>query len=138
MRFDDIGTHHEVRPRNESEVAMSDHPPIVAEALQVHGALYDDELEQLLSHWTNLDQRLQSFAHRSIRLDLHIHDRDTPAQRVTLEAYIGGFPKFVTTEASRDLGHALNEVRDEMIRKLNDAKTRNEPRHNRHLRSTAP
>ena len=104
---------------------MADHPPIVAEVLRVHGTLHPDELDALLRRWTNLDQRLQSFERRSITLDLHIHDRDTAAQRVTLETRIGGYAPFFTEEASRDLDHALNEVRDEMIRQLTTSKARN-------------
>ena len=115
---------------------MSDHPAIVAETLRVHGTLHPDEYEQLLAHWSKLDQRLQSFERRSIVLDLHIHDRDTPSQRVTLEATIGGFAPFVARDASRDLDAALNHVRNELIRQLTDAKTRTEPRNNRHLRES--
>lgn len=115
---------------------MSDHPAIVAEALRVHGTLHPHEYEQLLAHWSKLDQRLQSFERRSIMLDLHIHDRDTPGQRVTLEATIGGFAPFVARDASRDLATSLNRVRNEMIRQLTDAKSRTEPRNNRHLRES--
>lgn len=115
---------------------MSDHPPIVPDALRVHGTLHRHEYHALLDHWTKLDQRLQSFIDRSIALDLHVHDRDTPGQYVVLDAKIGGFPTFVAKAASEDLGHALNQVRDELIRQLRAAKDKTEPRHNRRLRST--
>ena len=114
---------------------MSDHPSIVTEALRVHGTLYPREMDELLKHWAKLDQRLQSFRNRSIDLDLHVNERDTPSQHVTLGVKIGGWNKdFVARSHPDDLGHALNEVRDEMIRQLSDAKNRSEPRHNRHLR----
>ncbi len=115
---------------------MSDHPPMVAEALQVHGTFYPRERELLIEHWSKLDQRLQSFEGRSITLDLHIHDRDTAAQWVVLEATISGFSPFVAKDSSRDLDTSLNRVRDELIRQLTDAKNRTEPRHNRRLRGT--
>lgn len=54
---------------------------------------------------------------------------------MVLEANIGGFPRFVATARSRELTPALNQVRDELIRQLTDAKTRTEPRHNRKLRT---
>lgn len=114
---------------------MSDHPPIVADALRVHGTLHRHEYEALLSHWAKLDQRLQSFASRTIALDLHVHDRDTPGQFVVLDANIGGYPTFVAKAASDDLGSALNTVRDEMIRQLRAAKEKTEPRHNKRLRN---
>ncbi len=116
---------------------MSDHPPIVVDALRVHGPLHDHEFDQLISHWTKLDQRLQSFVERSIALDLHVHDRDAPSQHVVLDVNIGGFPTFVAKAASTELAHALNVVRDEMIRQLSDAKNKSEPRHNKRLRRTA-
>jgi ribosome-associated translation inhibitor RaiA len=115
---------------------MSDHPPIVQDALTVHGPLRRHELVDLVAHWSKLDQRLQSFVDRSIALDLHIHDRDLPSQHVVLEATIGGFTPFVARARSSDLGFALNRVRDEMIRQLTAAKDRTEPRHNRKLRTT--
>ena len=114
---------------------MSDHPPIVVDALTTHGPFHEHEIRDLIPHWSKLDQRLQSFVDRSIALDLHLHDRGTPDQRVVLEATIGGFPPFVATARSRELGPALTHVRDEMIRQLGDAKNRTEPRHNRKLRS---
>lgn len=115
---------------------MSDHPPIVVDALRVHGTLHRHEYDELLAHWTKLDQRLQSFVERSITLDLHVHDRDTPAQHVVLDANIGGFPTFVAKASSENLTHALNHVRDEMIRQLGDAKNKSEPRNNRRLRKS--
>ena len=48
------------------------------------------EFVELVDHWAKLDHRLQSFERRSIKLDLHIHDRDTAGQWVLLEAHIGG------------------------------------------------
>jgi ribosome-associated translation inhibitor RaiA len=117
---------------------MSDHPPIVVDALSTHGPFREHELRDLIPHWSRLDQRLQSFADRSIALDLHLHDRDTPDQHVVLEARIGGYPTFVATARSRDLRAALNQVRDELVRQLGDAKNRTEPRHNRKLRAKSP
>ncbi len=114
---------------------MSDHPPIVVDALNTHGPFEQHEVDALVRHWSKLDQRLQSFVDRSIVLDLHLHDRDTPDQHVVLEATIGGFPTFVATARSRELGPALTHVRDELIRQLSDAKNRSEPRHNRRLRT---
>ena len=114
---------------------MSDHPPIVVDALTTHGPFREHEIRDLIPHWSKLDQRLQSFVDRSIALDLHLHDRDTPDQHVVLEANIGGFPTFVATAKSRELGPALTHVRDELIRQLGDAKNRSEPRHNRKLRT---
>ena len=115
---------------------MSDLQPIVADRLRVHGHLHQHELDVLIDRWAKLDQRLQSFRDRSIDIDLHVNERDTKSQHVTLDLQIGGFPPFVATSSSPDLDHACTEVRDEVIRQLTDAKNRTEPRNNRHLRAT--
>jgi ribosome-associated translation inhibitor RaiA len=117
---------------------MSEYTPIVEDALRVHGTLHQHELIDLHEHWAKLDHRLQSFKDGAIDIDLHINDRDTPSQHVTLGVHVGGLHKdFVASSSSSDLGRALNEVRDEMIRQLSDAKNRTEPRNNKHLRDTA-
>jgi len=116
---------------------MSDHPPIVENVLRVHGHLEIHEVVDLVAHWAKLDQRLQSFRDRSIDMDLHVNERDTPSQHITLELQIGGFKSFVAKSSASSLARGLNEVRDEMIRQLTDAKTRTEPRNNRKLRETA-
>ena len=64
-------------------------------------------------------------------------DREARGQKVTLECWIAGRQKIVTTSAEEDLQAALNDVRDDLRRKLNDAKTRQEPRHNKHIRGMA-
>lgn len=115
---------------------MSDHTAIVADRLRVHGQLHQHELDVLLSRWTKLDQRLQSFRDRVIDIDLHVNERDTKSQHVTLDLQIGGFAPFIAQSASTDLEHACTEVRDEVIRQLTDAKNRTEPRNNRQLRET--
>ena len=116
--------------------AMSDHPPIIADSLRVHGNLATHEVIDLVDHWARLDQRLQSFRDRTIDLDLHVNDRDTPSQHITLDVQIGGLKRLVATSSSSSLPQGLNEVRDEMIRQLTDAKTRTEPRNNRKLRES--
>ena len=63
--------------------------------------------------------------------------RESRGQKVTLECRIGGREKIVTTSSEEDLHAAVMDVRDDLRRRLNDAKTRQEPRHNRHLRDIA-
>ena len=116
---------------------MSDRPSILEESLRVHGELRGHEFVELIDHWAKLDHRLQSFDGGSVRLDLHIHERDTAGQWVLLEAHIGGFAPIVAKHASRNLGDCLNHVRDELVRQLSDAKGRMEPRPHHHGRQPA-
>ena len=111
---------------------MSDTTSIVAENLRVHGELPAHEFDELVDHWAKLDHRLQPFEQRGIKLDLHIHDRDTAGQWVLLEAHIGGCAPMVAKHASRSLHDCLNHVRDELVRQLSDAKGRMEHRPHHH------
>jgi len=116
---------------------MSNHPAdpaTVADSLQVQGELHQHELISLIEHWSKLDARLRSFQKGSVELHLWIKERETPSQHVTLEAKIAGMKTLVATSAESNFGHALNQVRDEMIRQMTDAKNRSEPRNNRKLR----
>jgi ribosome-associated translation inhibitor RaiA len=113
------------------------HPPdpaTVADSLFVQGDLHAHEIQTTIDRWAKLDARMRSFRKGSVELHLWVKERETPSQHVTLEAKIDGRKPLIATSASPDLDRALNEVRDEMIRQMTDAKTRTEPRHNRHLR----
>ncbi len=112
----------------------SQHPATVADSLTVHGDLHDADVKKLLDHWSKLDTRLRSFEAGQVDMQLFVKERDTKSQHVTLDVKIDGYNPLVASSSSTDLDHALNEVRDEMIRQLTDAKGKREPRKNKHLR----
>ena len=114
---------------------MTDSTADVATCLRVHGALSNDEVETLIGHWHALDARLRSFEPDDVRLDLHLKDRDQPGQHITLEARITGLPALVATTSEAHLDHALNVVRDEMIRLVGDAKETHRARDTKRFRS---
>lgn len=103
----------------------------VAGSLNVHGDLDGSEIEALMRHWRPLDARLRSFDAGTVHLDLFVKDRDRPGQHLTLEANIERLPPLVATADGPPLEHALNVVRDEMIRLITDARDRFHPRHHR-------
>ena len=86
---------------------------------------------------TTKDARLASFHADATELEISVKDRESRGQKVTLECRIGGREKVVTTSNEQDLHAAIMDVRDDLRRRLTDAKTRQEPRHNRHLRDVA-
>jgi ribosome-associated translation inhibitor RaiA len=112
------------------------HPATVADSLSLHGDIHDGEFDLIVDHWAKLDARLRSFDVGTVSLQLFVKDRDTKSQRVTLDVKIDGHNPLVATSSSPDFVHALNEVRDEMIRQITDMKTKNEPRNNKHLRDS--
>jgi hypothetical protein len=83
-----------------------------------------------------LGPALRSFPNDAIDLEISLKDRQGVEPRVTLECWIDHRPRlhFVVTSAERDLPAALGEVRDELIRQLDEARTRTDPRENRGLR----
>ena len=107
----------------------------VENSLRVAGGLTPHEHELVLARYAPLDNRLRSFHAGQVQLTLSMKDRDTPGQHTTLEANVTGFGRLVATSGHTDFDLAINEVRDDLIRQLTDAKTRNEPRNNRQLRN---
>ncbi len=114
---------------------MTDATATVGTCLRVHGPMTADEVEALTRHWHALDTRIRSFDAHDVRLDLYVKDRDTKSQHLTLDAKITGLPNLVATTSEADFDHALNVVRDEMMRLIGDAKETHRPRKTTRFRS---
>lgn len=106
----------------------------VESSLRLGGGIEPGERSQIVDRWSKLDQRLRSFRAEAVQLQLTVKERDTPSQRATVEARIAGLPTVVATSDETSFDQALNELRDDLIRQLTDAKNRQEPRNNRQLR----
>lgn len=109
-------------------------PATVAECLRVGAGFSQGDRNWITEQFATLDARLASFHADATELEISVKDRDAKGQKVTLECWIGGRDKVVTTSTLEDLHDAIMDVRDDLRRRLNDAKTKQEPRHNRHLR----
>jgi len=109
-------------------------PATVSECLRVGAGFSQGDLNWIAEQFATLDARLASFYADTTELEVSVKDRAAKGQKVTLECWIAGRPKIVTTSAEEDLHDALNDVRDDLRRRLNDSKNKQEPRHNRHLR----
>jgi ribosome-associated translation inhibitor RaiA len=109
-------------------------PATVKECLRAGAGFSQGDLNWITEQFATLDARLAAFHADSTELEVMVKDRAAKGQKVTLECWIAGRPKIVTTSLEEDLHAALHDVRDDMRRKLNDSKTKQEPRHNRHLR----
>jgi ribosome-associated translation inhibitor RaiA len=115
---------------------MSDaRPPATVESsLRLEAGIAADERAAIVADWGRLDSRLRSFPEGTVELVLSVKERDTPSQRAVLEARIDGYPTMVATSTLADLRTALDDLRDDAIRQITDAKNRSEPRNNRALR----
>ena len=63
-----------------------------------------------------------------------LKDIEGPDQKVTLQAWLAGRAHLVATSHERDLDHALAEVRRDLIRQIEDERSRREPRKRRKTR----
>lgn len=109
-------------------------PATVAECLRVGTGFSQGDRNWIVEQFATLDNRLATFPADKTELEVSVKDRAAKGQKVTLECWISGRPKIVTTSLEEDLHAALHDVRDDLRRKVNDAKTKQEPQHNRHLR----
>jgi ribosome-associated translation inhibitor RaiA len=112
-------------------------PASVSECLRVGAGFSQGDLNWIVEQFATLDGRLASFSTETTEIEVSVKDRAARGQKVTLECWIAGRPKIVTTSSEENLHDALNDVRDDLRRRLNDSKSKQEPRHNRHLREHA-
>ncbi len=109
-------------------------PATVGECLRVGHGFSQSDRNWIAEQFVTLDARLASFHADTTELEVSVKDREARGQKVTLECWIAGRQKIVTTSSEEDLNAALHDVRDDLRRRLNDSKTKQEPRHNKHLR----
>ncbi len=109
-------------------------PATVAECLRMGAGFSQGDRTWIAELLGTLDNRLASFHADATALEISVKDRMAPGQKVTLECWLSGGDKVVTTSSLEDLHAAVMDCRDDLRRRLNDAKSRQEPRHNRHLR----
>lgn len=110
---------------------------VIANRLHLATGFHADERDWVVQRLAALGSRLRSFRDDQVDLEISLKDRRGVAQQVTLECWISRTPRLhlVATSSDTDLPAALNEVRNELIRQVDEAKTRTEPRSNRALRS---
>lgn len=111
-------------------------PATVDECLRVGVGFTQGDRNWIVEQFATLDARLAAFPADQTELEVSVKDREARGQKVTLECWISGRQKIVATSAEEDLRAALNDVRDDLRRLVNDSKNKQEPRHNRHLRES--
>ncbi len=112
-------------------------PATVEECLRMGAGFSQGDRNWIAEQVGTLDAGLASYHADATELEISAKDRESRGQKVTLECWIGGREKIVTTSTEEDLHAAIMDVRDDLRRRLNDSKTKQEPRHNRHLRDVA-
>ncbi|MGW6442807.1 HPF/RaiA family ribosome-associated protein [Lentzea sp. NPDC055074] len=113
---------------------------VTAQRLHLSTGFHATERDWVVRCLAALGTRLRSYRDDQVDLEISLRDRDGDEQRVVLQCWISGAHRvhFVATSSKQRLSSALGEAGDDLVRQVDEAKTRTEPRHNRSPRSVAP
>ncbi|HUK69584.1 MAG TPA: hypothetical protein VLW50_12675 [Streptosporangiaceae bacterium] len=100
---------------------------ILDERLRLGAGFGADDRAHVLDILSSLDRHLAHWSPERVDLAISVKDRRGPEQKVILEAWLPRWPPLVATSAGRDLDHALTDVRKDIIRRIEDEKTRRAP-----------
>ena len=107
---------------------------ILAERLRLGAGFSAEDSDHVLELLAPLGRHLVRWSPENVDLELQVKNRGGAEQKVTLEAWLPGWPSLVASSTGRDLDHALVEARKEMIRQIDDEKAKREPRQGRATR----
>lgn len=100
----------------------------VDQCLQLGHGFHADERERIVGILDKIDHRLVGEPAERVRFELMVKDREGKDAKTTLECHVAGLPTLVATSHDADVWVAVAHVRDELLRQLNEAKTKSHPR----------
>ncbi|MDT7651987.1 MAG: hypothetical protein QOI36_3393 [Pseudonocardiales bacterium] len=118
-----------------SEIENSPTGPL-DERLRLGAGFAAADRPRILGALSALAPHLSGWEHDQVDLEVSLKDREGPDQKLTLQAWLAGRTHLVATSHERDLDHALVEVRRELIRQIEDERSRREPRKRRKTRNS--
>ena len=86
---------------------------VLQERLRLGTGFEESERSSVIERLGGLEKRLGSFPEDTLELELSIKERDGADQRLTLECWMAGQTRLVSTSANTPLERALIEVRDD-------------------------
>jgi hypothetical protein len=104
------------------------------ERLRLGAGFAEAERPRILRAMSALATHLSGWERDQADLEVSIKDPHSPDQKVTLQAWLPGRVHLVATSHERDLDHALAEVRRDLIRQIDDERSRRDPRERRKTR----
>jgi ribosome-associated translation inhibitor RaiA len=104
------------------------------ERLRIGAGFAAADRPRILGALSALAPHLSGWEHDQVDLELSLKDTEGPDQKVTLQAWLAGRTHLVATSHERDLDQALAEVRRDLIRQIEDDRSRREPRKRRKTR----
>jgi ribosome-associated translation inhibitor RaiA len=108
---------------------------VLEKRLRLGAGFPETERPRVLKALATLESHLSGWKPDRIDLEVSVKDRDGPDQKVTLQAWLAGWPHFVAVSHDRDLDHALTEARKDLIRQIEDERSRREPHKGRATRN---
>ncbi|GAA1271480.1 hypothetical protein GCM10009609_38260 [Pseudonocardia aurantiaca] len=106
------------------------------ERLRVGAGFAAADRPRILGALSALAPHLSGWEHDQVDLEVSLKDAEGPDQKVTLQVWLAGRAHLVATSHERDVDHALAEVRRDMVRQIEDERSRREPRKRRRTRKT--
>jgi ribosome-associated translation inhibitor RaiA len=104
----------------------SSSPRILQDQLRLGAGFGAGERDHVLDLLSPLDRHLAHWHPEQVDLEVSVKDRGGPEQKVTLETWLPRWPSVVATAGGRELDHALIEARKELIRQIEDKKSKHE------------
>ena len=105
--------------------------PGILERVRLGSGLGDADRPRLLGDLEGLAHHLAGWRPDEVDLEVTVKDRGSAHQRVTLNAWLPGWPHLVATSSDVDLDHAVREARKELIRQIEGERDRQRPRRGR-------
>jgi ribosome-associated translation inhibitor RaiA len=99
----------------------------LAQRLRLGGGFAQSERDYILRALDGLEHHLAGWTPEQLDVEVSVKNRDGPEQKVTLNAWLAGWPHMVATSNDRDLNHALVEVRKELVRQIEERRNQRKP-----------
>lgn len=96
----------------------TDTRPDPLDKLRIETGFKANEHAWVIDQFGALGTRLRSFDAESVDMELSVKERGGADQQVTLELWAPGVPHMVATSSRDELGAALQEVRDDLVRQV--------------------
>lgn len=107
---------------------------ILDDVLRVGAGFTDDDRRWIRDALESLAPHLARWDSADVDVEISVKHRGGKEQQVTLQADLPGYPPLVAKATDRQLDRAIAEAKHELIRQIEDAKSKREPKDNRHLR----
>jgi hypothetical protein len=104
----------------EAADGATDHDGASVDHLRIEFGFEEAERPRITDMMRKLDRLLQRFPADAVDMQLYIKERDSLAQKVTMEVRLPSLPRIVATSREQILRDALMDVRDDVWRQIRE------------------